>query len=62
MELLVSGPQSKKSLEIYQHLPLAAVESVYQEVVQAIRHLNVTLPLVAKMLGLPHSGERFTLS
>jgi integrase/recombinase XerD len=33
---LISGHQSKKSLEIYQHLSLDAVEGAYQEAVQAI--------------------------
>jgi hypothetical protein len=30
---LISGHESKKSLEIYQHLLLDAVEQAYQEVV-----------------------------
>jgi integrase/recombinase XerD len=33
---LISGHESKKSLEIYQHLSLDAVEDAYQEAVQAI--------------------------
>jgi site-specific recombinase XerD len=33
---LISGHQSKKSLEIYQHLSLDAVEGAYQDAVQAI--------------------------
>jgi integrase/recombinase XerD len=33
---LISGHQSKKSREIYQHLSLDAVEGAYQEAVQAI--------------------------
>jgi integrase/recombinase XerD len=31
---LISGHESKKSLEIYQHLSLGAVEQAYQEAVQ----------------------------
>ncbi len=33
---LISGHESKKSLEIYQHLSLDAVEDAYQQAVQAI--------------------------
>jgi hypothetical protein len=31
---LISGHESKKSLEVYQHLSLDAVEEAYQEAVQ----------------------------
>ena len=31
---LISGRESKKSLEIYQHLSLGAVEQAYQEAIQ----------------------------
>ncbi len=34
---LISGHESKKSLEIYQHLSLDAVESAYQDAVQTIK-------------------------
>jgi len=34
---LISGHESKKSLEIYQHLSLDAVEAAYQNAVQTIR-------------------------
>jgi integrase/recombinase XerD len=33
---LISGHESKKSLEIYQHLSLGAVEQAYQEAVQGV--------------------------
>jgi hypothetical protein len=33
---LISGHESKKSLEIYQHLSLDAVEQAYQEAVQRV--------------------------
>ena len=33
---LLSGHESKKSLEVYQHLSLETVEQAYQEAVQAI--------------------------
>ena len=33
---LISGHESKKSLEIYQHLSLDAVEQAYQEAVQGV--------------------------
>jgi integrase/recombinase XerD len=33
---LISGHESKKSLEIYQHLSLGAVEQAYQEAVQSV--------------------------
>ena len=33
---LISGHESKKSLEIYQHLSLSAVEQAYQEAVQGV--------------------------
>ena len=33
---LISGHESKKSMEIYQHLSLDAVEQAYQEVVQGV--------------------------
>ncbi len=33
---LISGHESKKSLEIYQHLSLDAVENAYQDAVQAV--------------------------
>jgi hypothetical protein len=33
---LISGHESKKSLEIYEHLSLDAVEDAYQEAVQAL--------------------------
>jgi hypothetical protein len=35
---LISGHKTKKSLEVYQHLSLQAVESAYQE---AIHSLNI---------------------
>jgi site-specific recombinase XerD len=35
---LISGHESKKSLEVYQHLSLQSVESAYQE---AVRSLNI---------------------
>jgi hypothetical protein len=31
---MISGRESKKSLEIYQHLSLGAVEQAYQEAIQ----------------------------
>ena len=33
---LISGHESKKSLEIYQHLSLEAVERAYQEALQRV--------------------------
>jgi integrase/recombinase XerD len=33
---LISGHESKKSLEIYQHLALNTVEQAYQEAVRSI--------------------------
>jgi len=33
---MISGHESKKSLEIYQHLSLDAAEQVYQEAVQGV--------------------------
>jgi integrase/recombinase XerD len=33
---LISGHESKKSLEIYQHLSLGAVEHAYQKAVQGV--------------------------
>ena len=33
---LISGHESKKSLEVYQHLSLGAVEQAYQEAVQGV--------------------------
>ncbi len=33
---LISGHESKKSLEVYQHLSLESVEQAYQEAVQSI--------------------------
>ena len=33
---LISGHESKKSLEVYQHLSLNAVEKAYQETVQGV--------------------------
>ena len=33
---LISGHQSKKSLEVYQHLALDTVEDAYQEAVQSL--------------------------
>ena len=33
---LISGHESKKSLEIYQHISLDAVEQAYQEAVQSV--------------------------
>jgi hypothetical protein len=33
---LISGHESKKSLEIYQHLSLSAVEQAYQEAIQGV--------------------------
>jgi hypothetical protein len=33
---LTSGHESKKSLEVYQHLSLDAVEEAYQEAVQGV--------------------------
>ena len=33
---LSSGHESKKSLEVYQHLSLNAVEKAYQEAVQGV--------------------------
>ena len=33
---LISGHESKRSLEVYQHLSLDAVEDAYQEAVQDI--------------------------
>jgi hypothetical protein len=33
---LISGHESKKSLEIYQHLSLDAVEQAYQEALQRV--------------------------
>ena len=33
---LISGPESKKSLEVYQHLSLESVEQVYQNAVRSI--------------------------
>ena len=35
---LISGHKTKKSLEVYQHLSLQAVESAYQE---AVHSLNI---------------------
>jgi site-specific recombinase XerD len=34
---LISGHESKRSLEIYQHLSLDSVEEAYQEAVQSLR-------------------------
>ena len=39
---LISGHESKKSLEIYQHLAVGAVEQAYQEAVQGGQHLMDT--------------------
>jgi hypothetical protein len=39
---LISGHESKKSLEIYQHLSLGAVEQAYQEAVQSVSILMDT--------------------
>ncbi len=33
---LISGHESKKSLEVYQHLSLASVDKAYQDAVQAV--------------------------
>jgi len=33
---LISGHESKKSLEIYQHLSLQSVEKTYQDAVKAL--------------------------
>jgi hypothetical protein len=33
---LISGHESKKSLEIYQHLAVGAVEQAYQEAVHGV--------------------------
>jgi integrase/recombinase XerD len=33
---LISGHESRKSLEVYQHLSLKAVEKAYQEAVQGV--------------------------
>ena len=33
---LISGHESKRSLEVYQHLSLETVEEAYQEAVQSI--------------------------
>ena len=34
---LISGHESKKSLEVYQHLSLKSVEDAYQEAVRSVR-------------------------
>ena len=33
---LISGHESKKSLEVYQHLSLQAVEQAYQQALRAV--------------------------
>ena len=33
---LISGHETKKNLEVYQHLSLKSVESVYQHAVQSV--------------------------
>ena len=34
---LISGHESKKSLEVYQHLSLKSVDKAYQDAVQSVR-------------------------
>ena len=34
---LISGHESKKSLEVYQHLSLESVDKVYQDAAQGVR-------------------------
>jgi hypothetical protein len=34
---LISGHESKKSLEVYQHLSLESVDKAYQDAVQSVR-------------------------
>ena len=34
-----AGHESKKSLEVYQHISLEAVEQAYQDAIQSVQHL-----------------------
>ncbi|WP_456832725.1 hypothetical protein [Deinococcus sp. UYEF24] len=49
---LLSGHASKKSLEIYQHLLLDAVDAAYQ---QAVRLLDTSSPRI--LVGPRQAGE-----
>jgi Phage integrase family len=69
---LISGHESKKSLEVYQHLSLESVDKAYQDAVQSVgiqRDFCGTLrtfvgltPLLATRGREPHPAGRFTFS
>jgi exopolysaccharide biosynthesis protein len=54
---LISGHESKKSLEVYQHLSLESVDKAYQDAVQSVGK-SVTCAAVARVEEMPVSSGR----
>ena len=48
---LISGHESKKSLEVYQHLSLESVDKAYQDAVQSVGSKEISVGLCVPLLG-----------
>ena len=48
---LISGHESKKSLEVYQHLSLESVDKAYQDAVQMWGSKEISVGLYVPLLG-----------
>jgi hypothetical protein len=48
---LISGHESKKSLEVYQHLSLESVDKAYQDAVQSVGSKTISVGLYVPLLG-----------
>src|SRR6266436_8622545 len=48
---LISGHESKKSMEVYQHLSLESVDKAYQDAVQSAGSKEISVGLYVPLLG-----------